>query len=99
MPPASRLRWDRQRVYGSALAAIGVWLDGRGADSITLIEYITHLHGLGRALSSVNVVCAAVKWACMVSGVELIFPHPSVIEGIRRQSKDEKRGIGQVAGL
>ena len=87
------------RSYESALARLDGRFRGAALTDHTFAEYLSELHQLGRAPSSIALVVSAVKFRAKLRGV----PSPAgpitsrALAGIRRAGKD--RGQGQVQGV
>ena len=89
------------RSYRSSVRGFESWIadHNRKTDSKALTDYCIWLHKQGRTFASINTAIAAVAWLCKFQSIPTIAPKPSTIEGIRRESKDKKRGRGQSGGL
>ena len=88
------------RAYQRCLRDLTQWLGERELDDVTLADYLSHLHGLGKSPSTIAQVVAAVRWRAKYSpvGQDLILTlTESTLGGIRRKGRE--RGRGQVDGL
>lgn len=74
------------RVYRRALSSLQDWLEltHRNLDDATLSDYCIHLHNKGLVFSSINVVCAAVRFNCGLKGKPVVKPEANVLNAIRR---------------
>ena len=87
------------KAYEAALTRLDARLDGSPLTDRVLAEYLSELHGQGRAPSSIALVVAAVKFRARLQGVSSpVGPVTSrALAGIRRAGKE--RGQGQVQGV
>ena len=87
------------RSYESALVRLDDHFQGAALTDHAFAEYLSELHQLGRAPSSIALVVSAAKFRAKLQGV----PSPAgpitsrALAGIRRAGKD--RGKGQVQGV
>lgn len=87
------------KAYEAALTRLDARLGGSAPTDHGLAEYLSELHGQGRAPSSIALVVSAVKFRARLQGI----PSPvgpvtnRALAGIRRAGKD--RGQGQVQGV
>ena len=91
---------NTMKAYRHALSGIQSYLSDQSlvfSDS-ALATYITHLHGQGRAPSSISIVVAAARWQLRNENKDYDLPVTTrTLAGIRREGRD--RGRGQVTGL
>ena len=91
---------NTMKAYRRALAGIQKYLSDQSLEfsDSALAAYITHLHGQGRAPSSISIVVAAVRWQLRNENKDYDLPITTrTLAGIRRDGRD--RGRGQVPGL
>ena len=95
---ASSVSENTERNYRFWSNAIEAWLGGRSLDDGLLADYITGLHGGGKAPSTIAQAVAAVRWQAKNAGIEIVGEVTTrTLAGIRREGKD--RGRGQADGL
>ena len=87
------------KAYEAALKRLDARLDGSTPTDHGLAEYLTELHGEGRAPSSIALVVSAVKFRAKLQGAPSpVGPVTSrALAGIRRAGRN--RGQGQVHGV
>ena len=77
------------------LQKFDAWLNGRQISDGLLAEYITHLFDIGKALGTISIAVAAVRWYLkhQNNGKSVELPITSAtLSGIRREGKDKGRG-------
>lgn len=87
------------RAYEAALNRLDARLGGSAPTDHGLAEYLSELHGEGRAPSSIALVVSAVKFRARLQGVSSPVGPVTIraLAGIRRAGKT--RGQGQVQGV
>ncbi len=90
---------NTRRAYGSALARLDAWLDGRPLDDAALSTYLAEMFAVGRSPATAGQTAAAIRFRAKLTGQgDPIGPASArVLAGFRREGNG--RGRGQVTGM